>query len=52
VRNGAELGTRVAALLADQPMRVEMGSHGRAVVDRNRGALEKLLRLIDSLLRS
>jgi 3-deoxy-D-manno-octulosonic-acid transferase len=52
VRNGAELGARVAALLADQSMRMEMGSHGRAVVDRNRGALEKLLRLIDSLLRS
>ncbi|HEX3844243.1 MAG TPA: lipid IV(A) 3-deoxy-D-manno-octulosonic acid transferase [Steroidobacteraceae bacterium] len=52
VRNGAELGARVAALLADQSMRVERGSHGRAVVDRNRGALEKLLRLIDSLLRS
>jgi len=50
VRNGAELGSRVTELLADQELRVEMGNRGRAAVDRNRGALEKLLTLIDSLL--
>jgi 3-deoxy-D-manno-octulosonic-acid transferase len=50
VRNGAELGSRVAALLSDQARRAEMGSRGRDAVDRNRGALEKLMRLIASLL--
>jgi len=52
VRNGAELGSRVAELLSDQTLRMEMGERGRAAVERNRGALEKLLRLIDPLLRS
>jgi 3-deoxy-D-manno-octulosonic-acid transferase len=50
VRNGATLGSRVAALLSDQALRVAMGSRGRAAIERNRGALEKLLRLIDPLL--
>ena len=50
VRSGAELGSRVAELLSDQPRRIEMGNHARAAVDRNRGALEKLMHLIDSLL--
>lgn len=50
VRNDAELGSRVAALLSDQALRAEMGNRGRAAVDRNRGALEKLMRLIASLL--
>lgn len=52
VHDGAELGTRVAELMSDQTQRLEMGSRARAAVDRNRGALEKLLRLIDTLLRS
>ncbi|MHB8814147.1 MAG: lipid IV(A) 3-deoxy-D-manno-octulosonic acid transferase, partial [Steroidobacteraceae bacterium] len=50
VRNDAELGSRVAALLSDQALRAEMGNRGRAAVERNRGALEKLMRLIASLL--
>jgi 3-deoxy-D-manno-octulosonic-acid transferase len=50
VRNGADLGSRVAALLSDQARRTEMGSRARDAVDRNRGALEKLMRLIASLL--
>jgi 3-deoxy-D-manno-octulosonic-acid transferase len=50
VRNGAELGSRVAELLSDQALRVEMGARGRAAVERNRGALEKLLHLIAPLL--
>ena len=50
VRNGAQLGSQVTELLSNQPLRVEMGSRGRAAIDRNRGALEKLMRLIDSLL--
>lgn len=52
VHNGTELGARVADLLSDQPRRMEMGNRGREAVDRNRGALEKLMDLIDSLLHS
>jgi 3-deoxy-D-manno-octulosonic-acid transferase len=52
VRNGAELGSAVTELLSDQRLRIEMGERGRAAVERNRGALEKLMRLIESLLRS
>jgi 3-deoxy-D-manno-octulosonic-acid transferase len=50
VHNGTELGARVAALLSDQALRMEMGTRGRAAVERNRGALEKLMGLIASLL--
>ena len=50
IHNGAELGSRVTALLSDQALRAEMGARGRAAIERNRGALEKLLTLIDSLL--
>jgi 3-deoxy-D-manno-octulosonic-acid transferase len=50
VRNGAELGSRVAELLSDRTLRTEMGERGRAAVERNRGALDKLMRLINSLL--
>jgi 3-deoxy-D-manno-octulosonic-acid transferase len=50
VRNGAQLGSRVAELLGDRALRTDIGSRGRAAVERNRGALEKLLQLIDPLL--
>jgi 3-deoxy-D-manno-octulosonic-acid transferase len=50
VRDGAELGARVTALLADPAARQRMGAHGRACIDGNRGALAKLLALIEPLL--
>jgi 3-deoxy-D-manno-octulosonic-acid transferase len=50
VRRGAELGARVASLLSDQSLRAQMGDRGREAVERNRGALRKLLALIDPLL--
>jgi 3-deoxy-D-manno-octulosonic-acid transferase len=50
VRNGSELGSRVVELLADQTLRAEMGERGRAAVERNRGALEKLMTLVTSLM--
>ena len=50
VRNGAQLGSRVKELLGDRALRADIGSRGRAAVERNRGALEKLLQLIDPLL--
>jgi len=52
VRDGVALGSRVTELLSNQSLRAEMGKRGRAVIDRNRGALEKLMLLIDSLLDS
>ena len=50
VRNGTELGSRVAGLLSDQALRQEIGARGRAAVELNRGALQKLMELIGSLL--
>jgi 3-deoxy-D-manno-octulosonic-acid transferase len=50
VRNGAELGSRVVELLSNQTLRMEMGERGRAAVERNRGALEKLMILVASLM--
>jgi len=50
VHDGAELGGRVGALLADPAERERMGAAGRASVDSNRGALAKLLALIEPLL--
>jgi 3-deoxy-D-manno-octulosonic-acid transferase len=50
VHSATELGARVSALLADAAARERMGAAGRASVDGNRGALAKLLALIEPLL--
>ena len=50
VRDSEQLAHGVAGLLADGGRRAEMGAAGRAVLDANRGALERLLRLVDPLL--
>jgi 3-deoxy-D-manno-octulosonic-acid transferase len=50
VRDGAELAARLRALLGDAAARARMGAQGRASVDGNRGALAKLLGLIEPLL--
>ncbi len=50
VRDAATLGARVGALLANPEARVRIGAQGRASVDSNRGALGKLLGLIEPLL--
>jgi len=50
VHDAAGLGTRVSALLGDAAAREHMGAAGRASVDSNRGALSKLLALIEPLL--
>ena len=52
VRNAEELGSRVARLLSDRGERERIGALGRDSVDSNRGALGKLLGLIEPLLRS
>jgi 3-deoxy-D-manno-octulosonic-acid transferase len=51
VKDANELGTKVAELLSNPKERERMGALGRASVDENRGALEKLVSLIDPLLR-
>jgi 3-deoxy-D-manno-octulosonic-acid transferase len=51
VKDANELGTRVVELLSNPAERERMGALGRASVEENRGALEKLLSLIDPLLR-
>jgi len=51
VKDSTELGARVAALLSNPAERERIGALARASVEDNRGALEKLLSLIDPLLR-
>ena len=51
VHDAAELGGRVSMLLSDPEERDRIGALGRDSVDNNRGALGKLLRLIEPLLR-
>ncbi len=50
VHDAAQLGARVNALLADPGARERMGAAASAAVDGNRGALAKLLSLIEPLL--
>lgn len=50
VHDATELRERVNALLADSVARSAIGQAGRASVDSNRGALEKLLALVEPLL--
>jgi 3-deoxy-D-manno-octulosonic-acid transferase len=50
VNDAAGLRARVSALLADPAARTRIGEAGRASVDSNRGALGKLLALIEPLL--
>jgi 3-deoxy-D-manno-octulosonic-acid transferase len=51
VNDADELGHAVSALLADPDERARIGERGRDCVDSNRGALGKLLGLIEPLLR-
>ncbi len=51
VTDGRALGRRVAALLSDPAERARRGAEGQASIDSNRGALAKLLGLINPLLQ-
>jgi 3-deoxy-D-manno-octulosonic-acid transferase len=51
VNDVGELGNRVSTLLSDRAERERIGALGRDSVDSNRGALAKLLGLIEPLLR-
>jgi 3-deoxy-D-manno-octulosonic-acid transferase len=50
VHSPAELSARLQVLLTDGAERARLGAAGRACVDSNRGALAKLLALIEPLL--
>jgi 3-deoxy-D-manno-octulosonic-acid transferase len=51
VHDAAELARTLAALLADPQERARRGELARTALEDNRGALEKLLRLIDPVLQ-
>lgn len=51
VTDRRELAAEVLRLLKDAPAREEMGGAGRRALDENRGALQRLLALIDPLVR-
>jgi 3-deoxy-D-manno-octulosonic-acid transferase len=50
VANTGQLGAAVSDLLGDSGLRTSMGAAGRDVLDANRGALDRLLKLVDPLL--
>jgi 3-deoxy-D-manno-octulosonic-acid transferase len=49
VHDAAELAAALTGLLADREARAQQGAAGRAAIDANRGALARLLGLIDHL---
>jgi 3-deoxy-D-manno-octulosonic-acid transferase len=51
VRDAGELAHAIKGLLDDANLRSVMGAAGRAVLDANRGALDRLLTLVDPLLK-
>lgn len=50
VHDAAELAAALQKLLADAPARARQGAAGRSVIEANRGARERLVQLIDTLL--
>jgi 3-deoxy-D-manno-octulosonic-acid transferase len=50
VRDATELADALGELLGDESLRREVGGRGRSVVQANRGALERLLKLLAPLL--
>lgn len=52
VHDAAELATQVGELLSNADERARIGAIGRKTLDDNRGALERLLNLVDPLVRS
>jgi 3-deoxy-D-manno-octulosonic-acid transferase len=50
VADTGQLGEAVSGLLGNTELRTSMGAAGRGVLDANRGALDRLLTLVDPLL--
>jgi 3-deoxy-D-manno-octulosonic-acid transferase len=51
VDDAAALGETMQRWLGNASLRARVGENGRRVVEANRGALERVLRLVDDLLR-
>ncbi len=49
VNNAGQLGTAVVDLFADPATAADIGNRGREIVQQNRGALDRLLRLLEPL---
>ncbi len=52
VNNAGQLGAAVADLFADEAMARDIGNRGWEIVQQNRGALDRLLKLLQPLLRT
>jgi len=52
VRNGEELGALMGEWLGDAHLRTRIGENGRRVVEQNRGAADRLYRLLEDALRT
>lgn len=50
VNNAGQLGSAVADLFADPAMAEDIGNRGREIVEQNRGALGRLLQLLEPLI--
>ena len=51
VNNAGQLGLAVADLFANPELAADIGRRGRELVHQNRGALDRLLRLLDPLMK-
>jgi 3-deoxy-D-manno-octulosonic-acid transferase len=52
VDSAAQLAAAILELAAKPSLRAEMGARGDAIVTANRGALDRVARLIESLLQA
>ena len=50
VNNAGQLGAAVAELFADEATAIDIGNRGRQIVQQNKGALDRLLKLLQPLL--
>ena len=50
VNNAGQLGAAVADLFADEATAIDIGNRGRQIVQQNKGALDRLLKLLQPLL--
>lgn len=51
VNNADQLGAAIADLFADEARATDIGNRGREIVQQNKGALDRLLKLLEPLLR-
>ncbi len=51
VHNAGQLGAAVADLFADEARATDIGNRGREIVQQNKGALDRFLKLLEPLLR-